>query len=459
MKNLAYIKQILENLTGQNIPISPDSRLRIIDDTNIDYGQFNELLLLFGYDRVTHNFFQFLVDGSFEYKAGSVIRNLNHLKKGVESFQKMALLIFGNVRYAFKQVSRNKSNLWDCMSFFSPEPVKSFTARQNPLFGLEIINAIDTYYLGYMIKDELKERLKKNKYDQNALEQKKKMDSVIEKGIRNHNSYLISDHMDVYLATSMRLRHEYLSVNRIAKEIFSKPFLKKLKLRWFDPTQAYCENRIDKGLSEALMLKRAKCTVYLAQESDTFGKDSELASTIAQGKPVIAYVPIGNAKFLIQLLGDLKSVYPEKSENDLMLEQLLIFKPNLAWTNINIMEYINKAKKPDTKLLKNLLLKTIKEHYDKRAKTLKETHPLGIQVCLQTGVANGVLVVRSINDCARIIKSIVTRNMQFIVEKPNKSNKYCLLLKEKISNSIFRVITNEETLTNSFWNFYVGTVE
>src|ERR1022692_1131906 len=49
--------------------------------------------------------------------------------------------------------------------------------------------------------------------------------------------------------------------------------------------------QINKGLVEALMLKRARCTVYMVQESDTMGKDSELASTLAQGKPVIAYVP------------------------------------------------------------------------------------------------------------------------------------------------------------------------
>lgn len=39
------------------------------------------------------------------------------------------------------------------------------------------------------------------------------------------------------------------------------------------------------------MLKRARCTIYMAQETDTFGKDSELATTLAQGKPVIVFCP------------------------------------------------------------------------------------------------------------------------------------------------------------------------
>jgi hypothetical protein len=67
--------------------------------------------------------------------------------------------------------------------------------------------------------------------------------------------------------------------------------LKELDLRYFDPTQAYTDNRVNKGLVEALMLKRARCTVYSVQDTDTLGKHSELASTLAQGKPVIAYIP------------------------------------------------------------------------------------------------------------------------------------------------------------------------
>ena len=69
------------------------------------------------------------------------------------------------------------------------------------------------------------------------------------------------------------------------------PAVDNLKLRYFDPTQSHLDFRIDKGLIEGLMLKRAACTVYMVQETDTFGKDSELASTLAQGKPVIAFIP------------------------------------------------------------------------------------------------------------------------------------------------------------------------
>src|SRR5690606_33430392 len=136
--------------------------------------------------------------------------------------------------------------------------------------------------------------------DTRALEERR--GQVVAQGIRNQSAYLVSDHLDVYVATSMREQHEYLLVSQFCRQLFSHEMLAPLKLRWFDPTQAYCRDRIDKGLAEALMLKRAKCTIYLVQETDTLGKDSELASTLAQGKPVIAFVPSADEGYVARLI-------------------------------------------------------------------------------------------------------------------------------------------------------------
>src|SRR5205085_5728589 len=98
------------------------------------------------------------------------------------------------------------------------------------------------------------------------------------------------DHMDVYFATSMRKRWEFEDLYDFVNGLMTRPELSDLNLRYFDPTQSYTANRVNKGLVESLMLKRARCTVYSVQDTDTLGKDSELASTLAQGKLVIAYV-------------------------------------------------------------------------------------------------------------------------------------------------------------------------
>jgi hypothetical protein len=59
----------------------------------------------------------------------------------------------------------------------------------------------------------------------------------------------------------------------------------------------------------------------------------------------------------------------------------------------------------------------VKEHYTRRAALLRDQHPLGIQVNLATGVANGVLVARSEEDCAEIIRRIVTATLEFDVDE------------------------------------------
>ena len=94
------------------------------------------------------------------------------------------------------------------------------------------------------------------------------------KGESNFRKYLTFDHMDVYVATSMRKKKDYISVGTFIKEVFSDPRIKPLKLRYFDPTQSYSKSRFCKGLIECLVLKRAKCSIYCVQETDTFGKDS-----------------------------------------------------------------------------------------------------------------------------------------------------------------------------------------
>lgn len=87
------------------------------------------------------------------------------------------------------------------------------------------------------------------------------------------------------------------------------------------------------------------------------------------------------------------------------------------------------------------MVKTAQQHYEKRAETLRESHPLGIQVNLDTGVANGVLVVRTVEHCAKLIRRIVTTTLQFRIEKKSIGEVEYHFLRETVSNSVFRVMT------------------
>jgi hypothetical protein len=323
---------------------------------------------------------------------------------------------------------------------------------------MNTIPPTEAYYLGYIVEDTLRRKVKEGSANPKDVEQLKSIDKYKKLAMQNHDTYLTYDHMDVYIATSMRQKHEFVVVREFIAKLFSSKEVSDLNLRWFDPTLAYCFDRIDKGLVEALMVKRALCTIYHVQEADTFGKDSELAATLAQGKPVIAYIPqLKNAEeFIEQARLAAKTIYPEYSYKDLILKIFLpIYYPSGAWENEKIRGWLNNTGTYDENEASHFLFEKAQQMYDDRAKKLKETHPLGLQVNLDTGVANGVLVVRTVTDCARLLRSIVLNEMEFELREQEKEGKIMQLLEERISGCIYRAVTGDELLTNTFWNYYL----
>ena len=251
----------------------------------------------------------------------------------------------------------------------------------------------------------------------------------------------------------------------------SAPEVAELNLRYFDPTQSYTKNRINKGLIESLMLKRAKCTVYSVQESDTLGKDSELAATLARGKPVVAFVPqvdvgtrvnelmkqdrievLERLLHTVQIEGAFRrSLDPEDSKLIQDFEKLA--EDGRIWRAIsdkNGADDLNRRLNPKFRQICGILAGAEKRIYDNRARTFKNSHPLALQVNLDTGVANGVLVVRTPAECVALLRRVVTRSMEFEVVEDDE----LWYLRERISNCIFRMVTKDRKLSNCFWNFY-----
>ena len=62
---------LIEQMEGREPPLvsnAPEEAEKLLPKPGIGFSQFNEVLLLLGYDRITESFFQFLIDGSSEYK-------------------------------------------------------------------------------------------------------------------------------------------------------------------------------------------------------------------------------------------------------------------------------------------------------------------------------------------------------------------------------------------------------
>jgi hypothetical protein len=441
----------LELLTGQK------SNLREVFDKCIDIdafergpmgvSQMNELLLTAGFDRVTEDFFMFLYKGRPEkYNDGTRIRGIEELKIKVNKLREYGALKFGNFKFAFKRWSQmSHREIEEDLSELLPPRKDYFTTRTEPLEALKEIPLDDRILLGYISGEA----------DNEVTERRNRAEEI---GRQNLRKYLTFDHMDVYVATSMRKYRDYISVGRFIREVFEHPSVKPLKIRHFDPTQVYSPDRFCKGLVESLMLKRAKCCIYCVQETDTLGKDSELATTLAQGKPVIAWVPevVDVDRYAYELIADSKR---ESSKNPLRLlkDYYATIFPDKILANLDLL----RSESED--VIAREIAKLSKERFEERARLLLESHPLAMQVDLNTGVAHGVIVVRNAEKCADILYKVLHRELEFDLEElePSEPEFACgdytktYVLRERTTGSPYRVIMGDEQLTNSFWNFYL----
>lgn len=101
---------------------------------------------------------------------------------------------------------------------------------------------------------------------------------------------LVND-LDVYVATSMRTKKDFVDMAHTCDDIFNNSILKDLHLRYFDPTISAADGHEDKGLIECLMVKCCKLLIYSAGDKESYGKDAEAAMALSLGKPVIFYCP------------------------------------------------------------------------------------------------------------------------------------------------------------------------
>jgi len=110
------------------------------------------------------------------------------------------------------------------------------------------------------------------------------------KALQNTKYYLsLVNDLDVYVATSMRIKQDFLDMAETCDLIFNDHKIKNLTLRFFDPTLSAAMSHEDKGLIECLMVRCVKALVYCAGIKESYGKDAEAAMALSSGKPVIFY--------------------------------------------------------------------------------------------------------------------------------------------------------------------------
>jgi hypothetical protein len=96
------------------------------------------------------------------------------------------------------------------------------------------------------------------------------------------------------------------------------------------------------------------------------------------------------------------------------------------------------------------MLVALTVNFEKRAKLFKEMHPLALQVILSSGVLNGILVARSVDSCARLLRRLVENRLD--LELRVDEGNYRLV--EKTTDSTIRVISKNSLLINALDNLY-----
>ena len=282
------------------------------------------------------------------FLAAGAIRSLRHLKWGLVRFYFDALLYFGNIRSAYRYLRELTED--ELILFFAKKrfPTQEMRDRGHTL-PLHPIAKEDRYLIsesacksfdlregevqsdllkaavlakrrsaappGSTIRDLLESESVDeefpNRRDEFLLSATPILDEAVDDdpeletalgglaerfrtartaALMNTDLYLsMIEELDVYVATSMRTREDFVLMAEFCNGVFAAPALEQLHVRYFDPTISAAKGHEDKGLIECLMVKCAKALVYYAGARESLGKDLEAAMALSLGKPVIFY--------------------------------------------------------------------------------------------------------------------------------------------------------------------------
>ena len=81
----------------------------------------------------------------------------------------------------------------------------------------------------------------------------------------------------------------------------------------------------------------------------------------------------------------------------------------------------------------------------------KDSHPLSRLVEFKTGIVNGAIITCKTEDVVNLLDRIFMDKMEFDLELKASTTAY-YLLKERITGTTYRVVTDNKMLTEAFWN-------
>ena len=85
----------------------------------------------------------------------------------------------------------------------------------------------------------------------------------------------------------------------------------------------------------------------------------------------------------------------------------------------------------------------------------RDAHPLMRLVQFETGIVHGAMITHRVEEAIELIRRVLSRGMEYDVDlKPDTDRYY--LLKERLTGSTVRIVTDDRLLTETFWNNWQG---
>jgi hypothetical protein len=433
-------------------------RLIQIDSESLSKVQLNQLLIISGLSGITYGFYKYywlcspdthpynvktLEDFEEHFTKSQTIVSLQHLRWGLRRLYIDTLLYYGNISNGYKHLSVKKEN--ELQKYFEGKRFPTETImRRGKTLDFEEIPKLDRYLISEMAcktyeapansEQDLKQFLIDNFREAKKMGRKKV-------GIKElFTGDFVSKAKEKYEANLMQLQFsaEEIMEETIESEVdieekYEKIANRFLKARGFalQNTKFYLSLVNDLDIYVATSMRNQRDFIDMAETCEKIFKDPKIRNlhlryfdpTISaadghEDKGLIECLMVRCAKVLIYSAG-VKESYGKDAEAAMALSS---GKPVIFFCMDS-----------------------------NRADFYKKVHPLTKLIDFSTGVANGAMVTFKIPEIVELLCRIFENRMEYYFEQPKKG--YFRLI-EKTTTSAVRIQTNNELLTNSFWNYF-----
>ena len=431
------------------------ARLGMIDEDPLPAAQLNQLLVLAHEAPVSDGFFEYYwlqapeqhcydvrhLPGYSEdfLDSGSFVTSLSHLKWGLYRLYVDGLLFFGNIQSAFR--SLRDLTMSDIEAFFQAERLDTVAMRRRgPTLPLKPIAKDSRYLISEMacksygdtpgVDGDLREFLLKA-YQRHATAgnlsptiRQLLDEDVPDASQPRQQEFLFSadEVLDESVSSEIELTSKY---QRVANK-----FMNARQVALYN-TEQYLSLLSELDVYVATSMRTREDFRKMADTCETIFSDSELekmhlryfdptlsAAAGHEDKGLIECLMVKCAKVLVYCAGE-KESYGKDAEAAMALS---LGKPVIFYCD-----------------------------QEQRSRFYRDVHPLSRLIEFETGVAVGAMVTDRLEEVSQLLCRIFGNRMEYCLEQ---SGPGFLRLKEKLTGSVVRLQTNDQLLSEAFWNHY-----